>query len=243
MPSIPGFGFSGKPQGTGWGPDRIARAWAVLMQRLGYTRYVAQAATGVRPSPARWRQAPAGLLGIHLNYPASVPPEIDRAIRNGDQHPLGYLLQRTPRSMRSKTSRRRGLAIESIMGTRPQTLGYGLADSPVAFAAFMYDYNGGEPQRSLTKDEVLDNVTLYWLTNTAASSARIYWENDNRSNTSASVQKTAENLAPRCGDRVSRRDLPCAEELDPARLSQPRLFQRGRQGWALRGLGTAATLL
>ena len=106
------------------------------------------------------------------------------------------LRQRTPRSMRSKTSRPTGRAIEPSWGPRPQTLGYGLADSPVAFAAFMYDYNGGEPRHVLTKDEVLDNVTLYWLTNTPVSSARIYWENDNRSNTSASVQKTAEISLP-----------------------------------------------
>ena len=197
IPSIPGFGFSGKPSGTGWDPDRIARVWAELMQRLGYTRYVAQGGDWGAPiSSAMARQAPAGLLGIHLNYPASVPPEIDRAIRNGDPAPAGLSAAENAAFDALKNFSAKGAGYRVIMGTRPQTLGYGLADSPVAFAAFMYDYNGGEPQRSLTKDEVLDNVTLYWLTNTAASSARIYWENDNRSNTSAAVQKTAEISLP-----------------------------------------------
>jgi pimeloyl-ACP methyl ester carboxylesterase len=142
------------------------------------------------------RQAPAGLLGIHLNYPASVPPEIDRAIRNGDPAPAGLSAAEHAAFDALKHFSAKGAGYRVMMGTRPQTLGYGLADSPVAFVAFMYDYNGGEPQRALTKDEVLDNVTLYWLTNTAASSARIYWENDNRSNTSAAVQKTAEISLP-----------------------------------------------
>jgi pimeloyl-ACP methyl ester carboxylesterase len=197
MPSIPGFGFSGQPSGTGWDPDRIARVWAALMTRLGYRRYVAQGGDWGAPiSGAMARQAPAGLLGIHLNYPASVPPEIDRAIRNGDPAPAGLSAAENAAFESLKNFSAKGAGYRVIMGTRPQTLGYGLADSPVAFAAFMYDYNGGEPQHSLTKDEVLDNVTLYWLTNTAASSARIYWENDNRSNTSASVQKTAEIALP-----------------------------------------------
>ena len=197
MPSIPGFGFSGKPSGTGWDPDRIARVWAELMQRLGYTRYVAQGGDWGAPiSSAMARQAPAGLLGIHLNYPASVPPEIDSAIRNGDPVPAGLSAAENAAFDALKNFSAKGAGYRVIMGTRPQTLGYGLADSPVAFAAFMYDYNGGEPQHSLTTDEVLDNVTLYWLTNTAASSARIYWENDNRSNTSAAVQKTAEIALP-----------------------------------------------
>jgi pimeloyl-ACP methyl ester carboxylesterase len=197
MPSIPGFGFSGQPSGTGWDPDRIARAWAELMTRLGYTRYVAQGGDWGAPiSSAMARQAPAGLLGIHLNYPASVPPEIDRAIRNGDPAPAGLSAAEHAAFDALKHFSAKGAGYRVMMGTRPQTLGYGLADSPVAFVAFMYDYNGGEPQRALTKDEVLDNVTLYWLTNTAASSARIYWENDNRSNTSAAVQKTAEISLP-----------------------------------------------
>ena len=197
MPSIPGFGFSGKPRGTGWDPDRIARVWAALMQRLGYTRYVAQGGDWGAPiSSAMARQAPAGLLGIHLNYPASVPPEIDRAIRHGDPAPAGLSAEEHAAFEALKHFAAKGAGYRAIMGTRPQTLGYGLADAPVAFAAFMYDYNGGEPQRLLTKDEVLDNVTLYWLTNTVTSSARLYWENDNRSNTSAAVQKTAEIALP-----------------------------------------------
>jgi pimeloyl-ACP methyl ester carboxylesterase len=197
IPSIPGFGFSRHPTGTGWDPDHIARAWVQLMNRLGYTRYVAQGGDWGAPiSGAMARQAPASLLGIHLNYPGSVPPEIDRAIRNGDPAPAGLSAAENAAFDALKNFSAKGAGYRAIMGTRPQTLGYGLADSPVAFAAFMYDYNGGEPQHSLTKDEVLDNVTLYWLTNTAVSSARIYWENDNKSNTSASVQKTAEISLP-----------------------------------------------
>ena len=162
MPSIPGFGFSGKPSETGWDPDRIARAWVELMKRLGYTRYVAQGGDWGAPiSSAMARQAPAGLLGIHLNYPASVPPEIDSAIRNGDPAPAGLSAAENAAFDALKNFSAKGAGYRVIMGTRPQTLGYGLADSPVAFAAFMYDYNGGEPQGSLTKDEVLDNVTLY----------------------------------------------------------------------------------
>ena len=197
IPSIPGFGFSAQPTGTGWDPDRIARAWAELMKRLGYVRYVAQGGDWGAPiSSAMARHAPAGLLGIHLNYPASVPPEIDRAIRNGDPAPAGLSAAENAAFEALKNFSAKGAGYRAMMGTRPQTLGYGLSDSPVAFAAFMYDYNGGEPQHSLTRDEVLDNVTLYWLTNTAASSARIYWENNNKSNTSASVQKTVEISLP-----------------------------------------------
>jgi pimeloyl-ACP methyl ester carboxylesterase len=197
IPSIPGFGFSGKPAGTGWDPAHIARVWAQLMKCLGYARYVAQGGDWGAPiSSAMARQVPAGLLGIHLNYPASVPPEIDKAVRNGDPAPAGMSVEENAAFESIRTFAAKGSGYRVIMGTRPQTLGYGLADSPVAFAAFMYDYNGGEPLRSLTKDEVLDNVTLYWLTNTAASAARIYWENDNKSNTSASVQKTAEISLP-----------------------------------------------
>jgi pimeloyl-ACP methyl ester carboxylesterase len=197
MPSIPGFGFSGKPTSPGWDPDRIARTWAKLMKRLGYTRYVAQGGDWGAPiSSAMARQAPAGLLGIHLNYPASVPPEIDQALRNGDPAPAGMSVEENAAFGALRTFAATGSGYRVMMGTRPQTLGYGLADSPVAFAAFMYDYNGGEPQRLLARDEVLDNITLYWLTNTATSSARIYWENHNKSNTSASAQKAAEISLP-----------------------------------------------
>jgi pimeloyl-ACP methyl ester carboxylesterase len=165
IPSIPGFGFSRHPTGTGWDPDHIARAWVQLMNRLGYTRYVAQGGDWGAPiSGAMARQAPASLLGIHLNYPGSVPPEIDRAIRNGDPAPAGLSAAENAAFDALKNFSAKGAGYRAIMGTRPQTLGYGLADSPVAFAAFMYDYNGGEPQHALTKDEVLENVTLYWLT-------------------------------------------------------------------------------
>jgi pimeloyl-ACP methyl ester carboxylesterase len=203
MPSIPGFGFSGQPTATGWNPDRIARAWVELMKRLGYTRYVAQGGDWGAPiSGAMARQAPAGLLGIHLNYPASVPPEIDRAIRNGDPAPAGLSAAENAAFEALKNSSAKGSGYRAIMGTRPQTLGYALTDSPAGLAAWMlghpgfskWTYSSSDPEKSPT--EVLDEITLYWVTHTAVSSARMYWENDNKSNTSASVQKTAEISLP-----------------------------------------------
>ncbi|RDK11942.1 epoxide hydrolase family protein [Cupriavidus lacunae] len=197
IPSIPGFGFSGKPTEAGWTPDRIARAWSVLMNRLGYTRYVAQGGDWGAPiTSAMARQAPNGLMGIHLNYRASVPAEIDKAIRAGDPAPPELSREEKAAFDAINNFAARGSEYRFIMGTRPQMVGYGLADSPVAFAAFMYDHNNGEPQRLLTRDAVLDDITLYWLTNTATSSARIYWENSNKSNTSATVQKTADISLP-----------------------------------------------
>ena len=128
IPSIPGFGFSGKPTETGWNPDRIARVWTELMKRLEYTRYVAQGGDWGAPiSGAMAHQAPAGLVGIHLNYPASVPPEIDRAIRNGDPAPAGLSAAQNAAFEALKNFSTKGAGYRAIMGTRPQTLGYGLA--------------------------------------------------------------------------------------------------------------------
>jgi pimeloyl-ACP methyl ester carboxylesterase len=196
IPSIPGFGFSGKPTGTGWDPDHIARAWAELMKRLGYTRYVAQGGDWGAPiTSAMARERPAGLLGIHVNLPATVPADILKAINNGEPAPAGLsdVEKAAFDSVSDFSKKRRGYAV--MMGTRPQTVGYGLTDSPVGLAAWMYDYNNGEPQRLLTKDEMLDDITLYWLTNTAISSARLYWENKNAI-LSAAAQKTAEISLP-----------------------------------------------
>jgi pimeloyl-ACP methyl ester carboxylesterase len=196
IPSIPGFGFSGKPMGTGWDPDHIARAWAELMKRLGYTRYVAQGGDWGAPiTSAMARERPAGLLGIHVNLPATVPADILKAINNGEPAPAGLsdVEKAAFDSVSDFSKKRRGYAV--MMGTRPQTVGYGLTDSPVGLAAWMYDYNNGEPQRLLTKDEMLDDITLYWLTNTAISSARLYWENKNAI-LSAAAQKTAEISLP-----------------------------------------------
>jgi pimeloyl-ACP methyl ester carboxylesterase len=185
LPSMPGYGFSGKPQSTGWGPDRIARAWAVLMERLGYQRYVSQGGDwGSVVADAMARQAPAGLLGIHVNMPATVPPDVAKAINDGDPVPAGLSEKEKAAFEKLDTFYRKNCGYAAMMVTRPQTVGYGLSDSPVGLAAWMYDkfaqwtYSGGEPERSLTRDEMLDDITLYWVTNSAISSAQLYWENN-----------------------------------------------------------------
>ena len=189
LPSIPGFGFSEKPIDTGWSPGRIARAWDVLMKRLGYTRYVAQGGDwGAIISDAMGRQAPAGLLGIHVNRierATTIPPEIAKALRNGDPAPANLTAEEREVFDQTREFLKSGFGYAAIMGSRPQTIGYGLTDSPVGLAAWFYDkfsdwvFTRGEPERTFTRDEMLDNITLYWLTNTGTSSARIYWENAN----------------------------------------------------------------
>ncbi len=197
IPSLPGFGFSGKPTGTGWDPDRIARAWAVLMERLGYRRYVAQGGDwGAPVSHALARQAPPGLLGIHVNLPAAVPPEIAAALGAGGPAPADLSDKERAAYDALDTFFKKNRAYSVMMATRPQTIGYALTDSPVGLAAWMYDYNGGEPERLLAKDDFLDDVTLYWLTNSAASAARLYWENGPRGIIVASAQKTADIALP-----------------------------------------------
>jgi pimeloyl-ACP methyl ester carboxylesterase len=187
LPSIPGYGFSEKPTTTGWDADRTGRAWDLLMQRLGYSRYVSQGGDwGAIITDAMARQAPAGLLGIHVNRverATTVPPEVAKALGAGDPPPASLTAEERVVFDEIKDFYKNGLGYAAIMGTRPQTLGYGLADSPVALAAWFYDkiadwvLTRGEPERSLTPDEILDDITLYWLTNTGTSSARIYWEN------------------------------------------------------------------
>jgi len=187
LPSIPGFGFSERPQGTGWNPDRIAQAWDVLMKRLGYTRYVAQGGDwGAIICDAMGRQAPAGLLGMHVNRierSTTIPPELAKALMNGDPVPAEVSAEERAVFDQAREFLNKGFGYAAIMATRPQTVGYGFADSPVALAAWFYDkfadwvFNRGEPERSLGRDEMLDDITLYWLTNTGTSSGRIYWEN------------------------------------------------------------------
>jgi pimeloyl-ACP methyl ester carboxylesterase len=205
IPSLPGYGFSGKPTGTGWDADHIARAWAELMKRLGYTRYVAQGGDWGAPiSSAMARQAPAGLLGIHVNLPAAVPAEIEKALNDGGPAPAGLSEKERAVFDALSTYRKKGnAAYVAMMGARPQAVGYGLTDSPAGLAAFMLVHPGfaqwtygDDPEKSPTKDEVLDDITLYWLTNSATSSARLYWENGGRSATSAGAQKTAEISVP-----------------------------------------------
>src|SRR5437667_2617524 len=184
IPSIPGYGFSGKPTGTGWDPDHIARAWAELMKRLGYTRYVAQGGDWGTPiSSAMARQAAAGLLGIHINLPATVPPEVAAALAGGPV-PAGLSEKERAVVEALMTSGKKGnLAYFTMMTARPQTVGYGATDSPVGLAAWILVHPGfaqwaygADAGKSPTKDDVLDNITVYWLTNTATSAGRLYWE-------------------------------------------------------------------
>jgi len=202
IPSMPGYGFSAKPAGTGWNPDRIAVAWAELMQRLGYKRYVSQGGDwGSVVAAAMGRQAPRGLLGIHVNMPATVPADSAKALSNGDPAPAGLSSEENAAFESLSTFFSKNAGYGAMMVTRPQTVGYGLSDSPVGLAAWMYDkfaqwtYSGGEPERSLTNEEMLDDITLYWLTNSAISSARLYWENNNN-NFSAEAQRTSEISIP-----------------------------------------------
>jgi pimeloyl-ACP methyl ester carboxylesterase len=190
IPSMPGYGFSGKPTATGWGPDRIARAWAVLMKRLGYTRYAAQGGDwGALIVDLMGVQAPPELLGIHTNMPGAVPPAIDKAAFTGAPPPPDLSAEERHAYDQLAFFYTLDLAYAQEMGTRPQTL-YGIADSPVGLAAWILDHDArsleliarvfdGRPE-GLTRDDVLDNITLYWLTNTAVSSARLYWEKENK---------------------------------------------------------------
>ena len=189
IPSLPGYGFSGKPTTTGWDPVRIARAWTVLMKRLGYTRFAAQGGDwGDSVTEQMALQAPPELIGIHVNMPATVPPDIAKALQLGSAAPSGLSADERHAYDQLEFFNKHGLGYALEMANRPQTL-YGIADSPVGLAAWILDHDersyelmarifDGQPQPGgLTRDDVLDNITAYWLTNTAISSARLYWEN------------------------------------------------------------------
>ena len=191
IPSMPGYGFSGKPTDTGWGPERMGRAWAELMERLGYTRYVAQGGDwGAFVVDQMGLQAPAGLLAIHTNMPATVPADVDRALLAGDPPPAGLSAEER-RAYEQLDRTFKQVEYAKYMAARPQTL-YGIADSPVGLAAWLLDHNDADGQPAaavasalnrtssatgeLTRDEILDNITLYWLTTTGVSASRLYWE-------------------------------------------------------------------
>jgi pimeloyl-ACP methyl ester carboxylesterase len=196
IPSIPGYGFSGKPTTLGWDPEHIARAWVVLMRRLGYTRFVAQGGDwGGHIANVMGEQASPELLGTHTNFPETVPPDIGLALALSQPPPTTLSADEKAAYLQLAGLRSKNLAYAIIMAQRPQTL-YGLADSPVALAAFMLDHSdaynqpastfvaalAGKPivgftAGDLTRDDILDNITLFWLTNTGVSAARLYWEN------------------------------------------------------------------
>ncbi|HYG48647.1 MAG TPA: epoxide hydrolase [Allosphingosinicella sp.] len=205
IPSLPGYGFSSRPTETGWGAERIARAWDVLMKRLGYGRYLAQGGDwGAAVVEAMARQAPPGLLGIHTNLPAVFPPDAAAAIGSPGPGPAG--LSDTERAALEDVRRfigSGGWGYYQMMTARPQAVGYGLTDSPTGLAAYMLVHGGfgkwnyGEdPNQTPTVDEVLDNFSLHWLTNTVVSGARLYWENRDQNLLSAEAQKTREIKVP-----------------------------------------------
>jgi len=186
IPSIPGYGFSGKPTSAGWGPERIARAWDVLMKRLGYTSYVAQGGDwGAVIVDLMGVQAPKGLLAIHTNMPGIFPADIDGAAFSGAPAPSGLSDDEKVAYQRLQFVYQKGIAYGFQMGLRPQTL-YGIADSPVGLAAYFLDHDARSYEliarvfdgqsEGLTRDDILDNITITWLTNTALSGARLYWE-------------------------------------------------------------------
>ena len=186
IPSLPGYGFSGKPTAPGWNPVRIARAWTTLMERLGYTKFVAQGGDwGNAVSELMALQQPPGLLGIHTNMAATVPANISKALAFNEAPPADLTAEERNAWNQLDLFYKKGLGYANEMANRPQTL-YGIADSPVGLASWMLDHDARSQEliarvfagktEGLTRDDVLDNVTLYWLTNTAISSARLYWD-------------------------------------------------------------------
>jgi pimeloyl-ACP methyl ester carboxylesterase len=200
LPSLPGFGFSGKPEELGWDPARVGKAWAELMKRLGYNGYVAQGGDiGANVTDAMARQAPKGLLGIHLNFLSAFPFAVGAALFGG-LVPAGLFKRIAIAVIANQAEKKETVALDSLaalfrrgyfveMPEHPQTIGYALTDTPVGMAAWMLDHDAdsykkisqafldGRPAGGLTRDGIVDNLTLYWLTNTSTSSARLYWEN------------------------------------------------------------------
>jgi pimeloyl-ACP methyl ester carboxylesterase len=206
LPSLPGYGFSAAPASPGWDPGRTARAWAELMSRLGYTRYVAQGGdVGAAVTDAMAIQAPDGLAGIHLNFLRRPPPDVLAALLGRAPVPAGFTADERAALDAFGMQARKGYAAEQ--GQSPQTIGYALTDTPAGLAAWMLDHDtdsyekisrafaGGQPSGGLTRDHVLDNITMYWLTNTATPAARMYWESG-RSAAAAAGQRPPEVSLP-----------------------------------------------
>ena len=246
IPSMPGYGFSGKPNTTGWGPDHIASAWVELMKILGYTRYVAQGGDwGALVTDLMGAQAPPGLLGIHTNMAGAVPPEIDKAAFTGAPAPDGLSAEEKQAFDQLAYFYKHDLAYALEMGTRPQTL-YGIADSPVGLAAWILDHDTTSYQliarvfdgktEGLTRDDVLDNITLYWLTNTGSLlGAAVLGEQ-------AGFLRPEEASHPRCRERLPGRHRCAAPELGRAGVSEARSTSTSSPRWALRRVGAAGAL-
>ena len=205
IPSLPGYGFSGRPAEAGWGPERIAQAFAELMKRLGYTHYVAQGGDwGSAISSEMARLAPKGLAGIHINLAPVLPPEVTAALATGGPPPSGMSeKERAMFDVLLASAKMGNSSYVTMMTARPQTIGYGVSDSPTGLAAWLLVHPGfskwtygADPEKLPTKDDVLDDITLYWLTHTAASAGRLYWENHGRAILAASTWRTAEVALP-----------------------------------------------
>jgi pimeloyl-ACP methyl ester carboxylesterase len=255
IPSWPGYGFSAKPGSTGWGPDRTALAWVALMKRLGYTQFVSQGGDlGAGVCTLMAKQAPPELLGIHTNFPGTIPPDIAKVLQCGDSAPSGLSAdeKRAYEQLQILFAKRRAYA--QMMGTRPQTW-YGLADSPVGLAAWLFDHGdgygqpaaaitsavlgrtiNGHPAGDLTRDDVLDDFTLYWLTNTAVSAARFYWESH------INLYNAANVTIPAAVSVFPGENYQAPRSWAERAYHKAHLLQHGSRRRALCGLGTAATL-